>query len=146
MLLTRFLSDSGVAEVSDFMPVEDAGVAHNLVRRAKTVRGEIRFEMRCDPRFDYARATHTVDRRSDTEMLFVCRSDPGELALRLRSSVPMQLAEGAAVAEFTLGADESAWFVLEVVKADGTSPSARPDYTSDTFKETVNSGGDGSVA
>jgi GH15 family glucan-1,4-alpha-glucosidase len=56
VLLTRFLSDSGVAEVSDFMPVEDAGVAHNLVRRAKTVRGEIRFAMRCDPRFDYAPA------------------------------------------------------------------------------------------
>ena len=54
VLLTRFLSDSGVAEVSDFMPVEDAGVAHNLVRRAKTVRGEIRFGMRCEPRFDYA--------------------------------------------------------------------------------------------
>ena len=138
VLLTRFLSDSGVAEVSDFMPVEDAGVAHNLVRRAKTVRGEIRFEMRCDPRFDYARATHTVERRSDTEILFVGRSGAGELALRLRSSVPMQLAEGAAVAEFTLGADESAWFVLEVAMADGTSPSARPDYTSDAFKETVN--------
>src|SRR5207245_5614423 len=53
VLLTRFLSDGGVAEVSDFMPVEDAGVAHNLVRRAKTVRGEVRFGMRCDPRFDY---------------------------------------------------------------------------------------------
>ncbi len=115
VLLTRFLSDSGVAEVSDFMPVEDAGVAHNLVRRAKTVRGEMRFAMRCDPRFDYARATHTVERRSDTEILFVGRSGARELVLRLRSSVPMQLAEGAAVAEFTLGADESAWFVLEVV-------------------------------
>src|SRR4029450_4273577 len=46
VLLTRFLADSGVAEVSDLMPVEDAGVAHNLVRRAKTVRGEGRFAMR----------------------------------------------------------------------------------------------------
>ena len=42
------------------------------------------------------------------------------------------------MAEFTLGADESAWFVLEVVMADGTSPSAHPDYMSDAFKETVN--------
>ena len=128
VLLTRFLSDSGVAEVSDFMPVEDAGVAHNLVRRAKTVRGEIRFAMRCDPRFDYARATHTVERRGDTEILFVGRSGARELVLRLRSSVPMQIAEGAAVAQFTLGADESAWFVLEVVMADEPSPCARPDY------------------
>ena len=138
VLLTRFLSDGGVAEVSDFMPVEDAGVAHNLVRRAKTVRGEVRFGMRCDPRFDYARATHTVERRGDTEVLFVGRAGARELALRLRSSVPMQVAEGAAVAEFTLGADESAWFVLEVVMADEPSPCARPDYVSEAFKETVN--------
>src|SRR5262250_1641108 len=62
VLLTRFLDDNHVAELSDFMPVEDAGQAHNLVRRAKTVRGELRFRMCCDPRFDYARATHTVER------------------------------------------------------------------------------------
>src|SRR5262245_61646060 len=60
VLLTRFLDANGVAEVSDFMPVEDAGQA--LVRRAKTVRGEVRFQMRCDPRFDYGRATHTAQR------------------------------------------------------------------------------------
>src|SRR4029453_6612522 len=111
VLLTRFLSDGGVAEVSDFMPVEDAGVAHNVVRRAKTVRGEIRFAMRCDPRFDYGRATHTVERRSDTEIVFIGRAGARELVLRLRSSVPMQVVGGAAVAEFTLGADASAWFV-----------------------------------
>src|SRR2546422_1739863 len=115
VLLTRFLDANGVAEVSDFMPVEDAGQAHNLVRRAKTVRGEVRFEMRCDPRFDYARATHMAERRSDTEVLFVGRSGGGELVLRLRSSGPMRLGNGAAFAEFTLHADDSAWFVLEAV-------------------------------
>ena len=138
VLLTRFLSESGVAEVSDFMPVEDAGVAHHLVRRAKTVRGEIRFVMRCDPRFDYARATHTAERRGDTEILFVGRSGASELVLRLRSSVPMQLANGAAVADFTLRADESVWFVLEVVTAQESSPSERADYPTEAFKETVN--------
>src|SRR4029450_1611176 len=118
--------------------VEDAGVAHNLVRRAKTVRGEVRFAMRCEPRFDYARATHTVERRGETEILFVGRSGPGELALRLRSSIPLQLADGAAVGEFTLGADQSAWCVLEVVTAETPSPCERPDYPSEAFKETVN--------
>src|SRR5215813_3676587 len=47
VLLTRFLDDSGVAEVSDFMPVEDAGVPHNIVRRAKAVLGDVPFFMRC---------------------------------------------------------------------------------------------------
>jgi GH15 family glucan-1,4-alpha-glucosidase len=138
VLLTRFLSDDGVAEVSDFMPVEDAGVAHNLVRRAKTVRGEIHFAMRCDPRFDYARATHRAEQRSETDILFVGRSGAGELALRLRSSVPMRIVDGAATADFTLLADQSAWFVLEVVKAQAPSPSERTDYPSEAFKQTVN--------
>src|SRR6267142_1329142 len=49
----------------------------------------------------------------DTDVLFVGRSGGGELVLRLRSSVPMRLENGAALAEFTLNADASAWFVLE---------------------------------
>src|SRR5262249_60482736 len=106
----------GLAGVSDLMPGEDAEQPHCLVRRAKTVRGEVRFQMRCEPRFDYARATHTAERRSDTEVLFFGRSGDGELVLRLRSSVAMHLDNGMALAEVTLQADTSAWFVLEVVR------------------------------
>jgi GH15 family glucan-1,4-alpha-glucosidase len=138
VLLTRFLHPDGVAEVSDFMPVEDAGQAHTLVRRAKTVRGELRFGMRCDPRFDYARSPHTAKLLNDTEALFVGPAGAEELALRLRSSVPMHLEHGVAAAEFTLGADTSAWFVLEVVLPHQPSPSAQPDYESEAFKQTVN--------
>src|SRR5262244_2583462 len=138
VLLTRFLDADGVAEVSDFMPAEDAGKAHTLVRRAKTVRGEVRFQMRCDPRFDYARATHTTERRSDMEVLFVGRSGDRELVLRLRSSVAMRLESGVALAEFTLPADAKAWFVLEAVMPNEPSPSEQPDYETDAFKQTVN--------
>ena len=46
ILLSRFLSEKGVAEISDFMAIEeDSGHWHDLVRRVKTVRGEIRFRM-----------------------------------------------------------------------------------------------------
>ena len=67
VLLTRFLDADGVAELSDFMPVEDVGQANNLVRRAKTVRGEVRFQTRYEPRSDYARATHTAKRRPSAQ-------------------------------------------------------------------------------
>ena len=136
VLLTRFLSDDGVAEVSDFMPVEEAGGAHNLVRRAKTVRGEMRFRMRCQPRFDYARGAHTVERTSDG-VLFISRGNH-DIALRLRSRVPLRIEDGAALAEFTLGADESAAFVLEQVLDGDDSPTDAPDYVADAFKSTVN--------
>jgi GH15 family glucan-1,4-alpha-glucosidase len=136
VLLTRFLSDGGVAEVSDFMPVEESGGAHNLVRRAKTVRGEVRFRMRCQPRFDYARGAHTVERTSDG-VLFISRGNH-DMALRLRSRVPLRIEDGAALAEFTLGADESAAFVLEQVLDGNDSPTDAPDYVADAFKSTVN--------
>jgi GH15 family glucan-1,4-alpha-glucosidase len=44
VLLTRFLDADGVAEGSDFMPVDDAWQAHTPVWRAKTVRGEVRVQ------------------------------------------------------------------------------------------------------
>src|SRR2546428_8965107 len=50
----------------------------------------------------------------------------------------MQLERGAGTAEFTLGADQAAWFVLEVVLPQQPSPSAQPDYESAAFKQTVN--------
>src|SRR5262249_38286385 len=101
VLLTRFLSSEGVAEVSDFMPVELAGHAHNVVRRVKTVRGEIRYRMRCAPRFDYGRMKHTVERTRDGALF---RTNGKGIDLRLRSSVPLAIDEGDATAEFTLRA------------------------------------------
>ena len=47
VLLTRFLSDKGVAEISDFMPIQEMGHAHDIIRRVKTIRGEISFRMLC---------------------------------------------------------------------------------------------------
>src|SRR4051795_2828163 len=64
ILLTRFLREDGVAEISDFMPVEKCGGPHRLVRRVKTVRGEVALRMICQPKFDYGRAEHTCTRHS----------------------------------------------------------------------------------
>lgn len=134
VLMTRFLSRDGVAELSDFMPVEETGYEHNLVRRVKTVRGEIPYRMVCDPRFDYGRATHVAELQGDS-IIFTSRGADGTV-VRLRSSHPMRIVDGKAVAEFTLGAREHAWFVLE--EAQGASPSEAPHYVADAFKATVN--------
>ncbi len=114
VLLSRFLSEQGVAEISDFMPVEATTQAHNLIRRAKTVRGEIKYRVVCKPAFDYARAGHTIDIR-DGEVIFSSKGQDGTV-LRLRSSVPLHEQDGAAVGEFTLRTGETASFVLENTK------------------------------
>jgi len=137
ILLSRFLSEEGVAEISDFMVIEDNREHwHDLVRRVKTVRGEIRFRMVCDPRFDYGRRGHRLEIR-DGEAIFHPEGK-GLQALRLRSEIPLRGENGAATAEFTLRAGETAYFVLEEARAGGESPSRREDYVSRAFKETLN--------
>ena len=64
VLITRFLTPDGVGEVEDFMPVAqtiDGEHRQRVVRRVVAVRGQVRFEMECSPRFDYGRAEHTVE-------------------------------------------------------------------------------------
>ena len=134
-MLTRFLSDEGVAEISDFMPVRDPAGVRALVRRAKTVRGHVRFRLICAPRFDYARVHHRVE-VSGQDALFV--PENGQPALRLRSAVPIRAAGGDVVAEFSLRAGEAAAFVLEEVARGGVSPTRNPEYVSEAFKDTLN--------
>lgn len=136
ILLTRFLSEAGVGEVSDFMPILELGHAHNLVRRAKTVRGDITWRMVCDPRFDYGRAAHRVEKKKN-EVLFHSRGQD-KTVLRLRSEVPVRIEDGAAVAEFCLHTCDTAAFVLEDAQCRSSSPSAAPDYVAESFKETMN--------
>ena len=135
ILLSRFLSDDGVAEVSDFMPVEATEQAHDLIRRAKTVRGEIKYRMICKPAFDYARATHKVEIQ-DGAAIFTSNGDDGTV-LRLRSSVPLHEEEGAVLSEFTLKTGETASFVLENAE-ETVGDSSDPDFVSRAFKDTVN--------
>ena len=64
ILVTRFMTPDGVGEVLDFMPVEDPHRAtdrHRLVRVVRCVRGQIRFELECAPRFDYGRQPHELE-------------------------------------------------------------------------------------
>ena len=111
VLVTRFLSPDGVAEITDFMPVptsRDAVFRHRLVRQIHVVRGAMRFTVECRPRFDYARAVHTA-RPAPGGVVFA--SDG--LTLELRSSLPLRIEEGDAICEVALQAGERHVFVLE---------------------------------
>jgi GH15 family glucan-1,4-alpha-glucosidase len=143
VLLTRFLSPDGVAEVSDFMPIslESSGErrepVHQLIRRAKCVRGEVKFEMVCEPRFDYGRAKHQVKLLTEKEALFIPQDGGGSTgAIRLRAEIPLQIREDRAEAEFVLPAGKTTYFILE---GDADAPHGiDPDRVAGEFKATLN--------
>ena len=89
VLLTRFLTQDGVGEITDFMPVGEMRHTHVLVRRVKAVRGPFNFHLECRPRFDYARADHRVEER-DGEVWFISKGDDST-TLRLHIDVPFTI-------------------------------------------------------
>ncbi|MCW2824772.1 MAG: hypothetical protein JWQ91_1689 [Aeromicrobium sp.] len=82
-LVTRFLTEDGVGEVVDFMPVNDPTTAtdeHWIVRMVRCVRGTMTFAVDIAPRFDYGRARHEVQ-VTDSGIAFT--SDAGRLTVHL---------------------------------------------------------------
>jgi pentatricopeptide repeat protein len=135
ILLTRFLSEEGVGEITDFMPVEEMRHTHILVRRVKAVRGPMEFKLVCAPRFDYARGRHAVHAEDD-DILFVPEGDAGK-PLRLRSEIPLTIEGDDVVATFTLDSNEAVNFILETEEAGSQSPTAEETFVRRSHAHTV---------
>lgn len=108
ILLTRFFSPTGVAEVTDFMPVGLEPCA--IVRRVDVVRGSVEFRMRCTPGFDYARSSHRVTVDNPRIAQFV--SEDGRTT-ELASSIDLSTDGPSACARFRLEQGQGEWFVLQ---------------------------------
>jgi GH15 family glucan-1,4-alpha-glucosidase len=120
ILITRFLTPDGVAEVQDFMPLPQSGAAshrHRIIRRVLAVRGRMRFAVHVAPRFDYARARHEV---ALTPHGAVFHSP--ELELGLWTRCPLEILDGGDVrARIEVQAGETATFVLDRVEHGETT-------------------------
>jgi GH15 family glucan-1,4-alpha-glucosidase len=115
VLLTRFLSTQGVAEICDFMSVGSGTGCQRLIRQIKAIRKPLKVRMKCAPAFDYARCAHEAVGERDS-VLF-SPHDPAQAALRVTSQISLKIDNGAAIAEFQLPVGQSAVFILEAAAA-----------------------------
>ncbi len=123
ILVTRFLAESGVAEVVDFMPISDESKGsgyHRLVRMVRVVRGEMKLAMKAKPRFDYGRKPHQTDIsdhgavfRSDGESLAINRIDVSGSSVRDEEASIELVGEGDLHWARTFSAGQMAGLVLE---------------------------------
>jgi GH15 family glucan-1,4-alpha-glucosidase len=141
ILLTRFLSEDGIAEVTDFMPILSDTVSNQLIRMVKVIQGEVNFRVQCHPRFDYARMRHTIERR-DNAVIF---RPAGDVLPRmvLRSTIPLEV-EGDGVNQgFHLKAGDTAVFVFGEDSEDAQGPVTeeliheRFEYTSNYWRKWI---------
>jgi GH15 family glucan-1,4-alpha-glucosidase len=134
VLITRFLTPGGVGEIQDFMPIQGGASAHRhrLIRRVVGVRGEMRFRIDVQPRFNYARDPHETIFH-ENGVLF--RSPA--LTLALETAVPLDYHETGACGEFTLHPGETATFVLEQVPETYVPSFYSEHETREAFEQTV---------
>jgi GH15 family glucan-1,4-alpha-glucosidase len=137
VLVTRFLSQEGVGEIVDFMPIynqkpKPGKKRHEIVRIVHGVRGQVSFRADCRPAFDYARSPHEL--RLDNNRAVFCSPDA-----RITMGCPFELKadEGGAIADFTLGPNESATFLLQLDMDGQELPSDIQAFGQDTLQETI---------
>jgi GH15 family glucan-1,4-alpha-glucosidase len=121
ILLTRFLAEEGVAELTDYMPIENDGAQPNeIVRTVSVIRGIVRFQMCCQPRFNYAAGKHEIT-VSDQCVTFI-PEDTVCPPMSLYSTVAVQQQSNDVVSDFTLKAGETATFILSSPRAKEQPP------------------------
>ena len=131
ILLTRWLCGSGSAEIIDFMPIleKEAANPSRLIRRVTVTRGEVTFNLKCMPSFDYARekaASHI----KNNEVLFSATGFP---PMRLAGKVDFLDRGDFIAAEFTLKKGE----VLDLVLDDAESSPLLPEEVNEVLAETT---------
>jgi GH15 family glucan-1,4-alpha-glucosidase len=120
ILLTRFLAEEGVAELTDYMPIQQNGERSNeIVRTVSAIRGNVSFKMLCQPRFDYARSAHRTE-ISDGCAMFI-PDDNTYSPMALYSTVALRPKSQDVASEFSLQAGATTTFVL-----GGPRPGGQP--------------------
>jgi GH15 family glucan-1,4-alpha-glucosidase len=121
VLVTRFITPTGVAELYDCMPVQvdepgERALAHDLVRVIHGVRGTVDLELICQPAFDYARVGHTVETLAHGCVFASTGPVEGKHArVSLLASVPLTVENGVARSRFRVNEGEWVGVVLEWV-------------------------------
>jgi GH15 family glucan-1,4-alpha-glucosidase len=135
VLVTRFLSEEGVGELQGFMPIAASGEEmhrHRLIRRVLCVRGEMRFRLELEPRFDYGRVDHKAEQH-EHGILF--RSP--DMCLALQATTPFACDGRDVHSEFTLRAGQRVTFVLEAVEQDYVPRPYSEDETGESYARTI---------
>ncbi|WP_420223760.1 glycoside hydrolase family 15 protein [Pigmentiphaga litoralis] len=129
VLLTRWLDEAAIVELTDLMPVNDTDDVSRIVRTIKAVHGRARIRLRCAVRHDYARA----DTRARNDGGDVCFDAEGQPSMRLSGSTPLSIDDNAAVADLWLEEGQTAEFVL----GGADDPFVRADDALNCFRRTM---------
>lgn len=126
IVLTRFLSEDGVADMTEFMPIkqpEEEVHAHRIVRSITMIQGKLPFLLYCCPAFNYAQDEHERE---------ICRAGASfrQKEFHLHLGSPQKLepdGKGGVQAHFTLHDGQTVHFLLESTSEQDHTPHVLTD-------------------
>lgn len=107
ILITRFFSKDGIAELIDFMPLSESESDCTIIRKIKIVRGKMRIKMKCQPRFNYAKEIPAIE-KVENGLSFESKSQ----RIFFFSNISLKYRNGSCSSDFELEESEEAYFVL----------------------------------
>lgn len=126
ILITRFATVDGIAEVVDFMPADGSS---RLIRRICGVRGRLVLDLRCAPRFAYGKDVPALQPVDDGVLFY-----GNDSALRLSASIPLAIADNAAQAQVELAAGDRIDVMLAPADAEPLDSAGYERVFSDTAR------------
>lgn len=136
ILLTRFFTEHGIVELTDFMPIKK--LEHNcvVIRKVKVVKGSITLMVRCCPRFDYARSEHRLQKKEDGYYFSSLGEDKAQF--RVMCSHSCRIHDNDLYGELSLKQGDEASFALEAIPENVAYRNLKSleHYTQQAFVET----------
>lgn len=110
ILLTRFLTSKGIAEITDFMPPIQVAQKLILIRELRAIKGELNFRIILNPRFDYGKYGFNLEKKD--ESIVVTSKNKDTDAILFNSSVDFKQIDQMLLAEIKLKAGDEETFIL----------------------------------
>ena len=129
ILITRYLSQTGIAEVTDFMPIAKNENDFAIYRRVKGVYGDHKISVNLTPRFDYARAKCHIERKDDGSGYLISDPSGQQPTLLLKTKVELEIGDHELTGTIHLKGGENADFVLTLDEGRHYSRDFMPAFT-----------------
>lgn len=138
ILITRFFTDNGIAELIDFMPPFQKNEGFILIRKLKIIKGENIFKIEMRPRFRNGKTGIESEKKEDYYLIRSEESD--ENSFNFYSDIELKHGDdGNLVSTVTLSPKEEINFLIaeNTLDPEEVSSGELQIYTDRSFKDTI---------
>ncbi|MCP9236586.1 glycoside hydrolase family 15 protein [Lewinella sp. JB7] len=112
ILITRFLSEDGIAELTDFMPIVQGERDFAVFRRLKGVYGHHRIKLNLQPRFGYGKRGCVIEKNPEGRGYLIRDPEGEQPTMLLLTDAPLEITDTGLEAVIDLHRGDDVDFIL----------------------------------